>query len=111
MNKEADENKFQKYIDVLIKDLGLENLPAEKQKEVVERITKIAEHRIIQTILLSAREEDVEAVKDKIKNSDDPQQVYIALAGKIEGLDVKIEETLSELYLNLKESLPEKKED
>jgi len=55
--------------------------------------------------LLCAKENHLEELEGEIKDSSDPAEVYQALAGKIEGLDAKIQDTLSELYLTLKEEI------
>lgn len=103
--KDQTDQNFQKFIDTLIQDLGLENLPEKEREEVVKRISAIAEHRILQTILLCAKEEHLEGLEGEIKDASDPAKVYQALADKIEGLDAKIQDTLSELYLTLKEEI------
>ena len=108
-NKEETDQSYQKFIDTLIKDLGLEKLPEEEKEEVIKRVSAIAQHRILQTILLSAKEEHLEELEKEVTDASDPAEVYQALAGKIEGLDSKIQDTLSELYLNLKEGISPKK--
>ncbi len=105
MNSEKAKENYDQFINTLLKDLNLDKLPEEEKEEVVKRITSIAEHRILQTILLTAKEEDVKEVEKEIDDASDPEEVYLALADKIDGLDVKISNTLSELYINLKESL------
>lgn len=105
MNKEKAKENYDQFINTLLKDLNLDKLPEEEKEEVVKRITSIAEHRILQTILLTAKEEDVKKVEGEIDDASNPEEVYLALADKIEGLDAKISDTLSELYINLKESL------
>ncbi len=103
--KDQIDQNYQKFINTLIKDLGLDSLPEKKRKEAVERISAIAQHRILQTILLCAKEEDLKELEGEISDASDPAEVYRALADKIEGLDAKIQDTLSELYLNLKEEI------
>jgi phosphotransacetylase len=103
-----DFGELQKYIDRLIADLGLDNLPEDQKEEVVNRISTIAQNRILQTILLSAKEAEIEDLEKEIEEAITPEQIYQKLSSKIEGLDKKIEDSLSELYLNLKEAVNNK---
>jgi len=109
MTKKGDQRKeLEEYINTLITNLKLDELPEKEKQEIIQRISIIAQNRIIQTILLSAKEEDIEELEKEIDNEAKPEEIYTKLADKIEGLDEKIQNTLSELYISLKDAVDNK---
>jgi len=102
---------FQKFLDRLSMDLGIDQLPKDQKEKALEKISSIAQHRILQTIMLSVKEENLVELEKELKENPNSDEVYQKLVKKIPDLDKRINDSLSDLYLNLKESINQTKQE
>jgi len=102
---------FEKFLDKLSVDLGIDQLPKDQKEKALAKISSIAQHRILQTIMLSVKEENLVELEKELKENPNSEEVYQKLTKQIPDLDKRINDSLSELYLNLKESINQAKQE
>jgi len=88
----------------LIQELGLEDLPEEKQIELLTSMTRV----LIKRITLEVLEKLTEAERkefDKVRESDDPEKVAKFLRDKIKNYDEMVEQIVKDFKNDMKGDL------
>lgn len=70
----------------IIKELGIENLPAEKAKEIMERLEENIQRKVVLEVLDLLSQADQKIVEELIKNEDN-KKIQEFLSEKIPILD------------------------
>lgn len=85
----------------LMKDLGLDNLPMEKQEELVIKMTEVVLKRMFLETMEKLNAGDQEKFGEMMENKADPAEIEEFLKEKIAGYD----EMLQKIVENLKEEM------
>ena len=87
----------------LIKELGLEGLSEDRQIQLVTMMTEVILKRITIEVLQKLSEADKQEF-DKVRETNDPDQVHNFLRSKIPGYDKMVKEIIEDFKSEMKES-------
>jgi len=88
----------------IIKDLGLQDLPEEKQTELLNSMTESVLKRIAIMVLEHLSEPDQEEFA-KIREANDPQKIDEFLKAKIPDYEKKLQEIVEEFKTEIKNNI------
>ncbi len=78
---------FNKINENVIKTLGIDSLPPEKQREAIERLGAIVYQEVMLRVLDILSEEDKDAFEKLIDENPDPEAMFGFLVEKIPNID------------------------
>lgn len=81
----------------IIKTLGIDSLPIEKQKEAMERLGAIVYQEVMLRVLDILSEEDKDEFEKVIEKSPDPEIMFSFLTDKIPNLEEIVNEEAEKL--------------
>ena len=81
----------------IIKILGIDSLPIEKQKEAIERLGAIVYQETMLRVLDILSEEDKDAFQALIEKNPDPETLFSFLSEKVPTLDTIVNEEAEKL--------------
>ena len=88
----------EKYLDMLLKDLGFEKASVEEQARVLEAVSSRFEQVVMVTLLSLLSEEQRERLKEALGQPESLEDTVTLLAAEIPGLDQILEQALVEEY-------------
>jgi hypothetical protein len=94
----------------IIKELGLENLPEDKQTELLTTMTESVLKRITIAVLERLSEEDKKEF-DKVRETDDPDKINEFLRTKIDNYDQMVEKIIKEFKEEIKTAMQDLQKD
>ncbi len=89
----------------IIEILGIDKLPAEKQKEAMERLGGIVYQEVMLRALDAMTEEDKDAFEKMIETNPDPEAMFTYLATKVPNLNEIVSEEAESLRTEATEIL------
>lgn len=81
----------------IVKTLGIDSLPIEKQKEAMERLGAIVYQEVMLRVLDILSEEDKDEFEKLIEKTPDPEIMFSFLASKIPNLEEIVNEESEKL--------------
>ncbi len=91
----------QKIQESIIKELGLETLPEDKQIELLNTITESILKRVTISVLEKLSEEE-KVEFDQVRDTDDPEKISNFLREKISNYDEMVENVIKEFKEEMK---------
>lgn len=88
------------FLDQLIKDLKLDQLPEPQQNEILSQVKDLAERRLLQIIVANLSEQALAELRQKMESGAKPEEISTWLALQ-PGLREKVEQELKALYEGL----------
>lgn len=88
----------------ILEELGLKNLSAERQKELLEKMSSLIQNRVLLRVLRSLSEEDKKEF-DNILETNDMEKVHRFLIEKVPGLDKITDEEVEKFRGEVKKQL------
>lgn len=88
---------FQQINNNIIKTLGIDSLPEEKQREAVERLGSIVYQEVMLRVLDIMSEEDKDKFEKLIEISPDPEIMFTFIGEKVPNLEDIINEEAQKL--------------
>lgn len=89
----------------IIKILGIDTLPKDKQTEAIERLGAIVYQEVMLRVLEDMKEEDKDAFEKLVEKTPDPESIFAFLAEKVPDIDKIIIEEAEGLREESKEIL------
>jgi hypothetical protein len=97
----ADTHQGNPFIDQLLHDLRLDQLPEPKRTELLGKITELAHRRILQTIVMNMDQTALDEFEKKLQGGMSEDEAVTFMTEKVPGLSAKIEQALRDLYTRL----------
>ncbi len=94
----------------IIKELGLEGLPEDKQIELLTTMTESVLKRITIKVLEQLSEEDKKEF-DQVRETDDPDKISQFLGEKIDNYDEMVEGVIKEFKEEMKSTMTDLEKD
>jgi len=88
-------------VDILIDELGLDNLPQNKKNQLVLKMTEAILKRIFLETLEKLSDQDIEEYEKMIGEGKTPQEVDGFLRGKIQNYNQILEKVISDFKSEL----------
>jgi len=95
-------DQYNQILKGIIEELGLENLPEEKQKELILKITETLFTRIYTETLERLSDADKESYGKMVEEKANPEEIEKFLMEKIPGYDQMIEKIITDFKDELK---------
>lgn len=88
---------FNQINDNIIKTLGIDALPVEKQKEAMEKLGAIVYQEVMLRVLDIMSDEDKDAFEKLIEKNPDPEIMFTYLSEKVPTIDAIVSEEAEKL--------------
>ena len=89
------------FVDQLLHDLRLDQLPEPRRTQLLTKITELAERRILQTIVVNMEPAALDEFEQKLQSGVSEDEAARFMIEKVPGLSAKVESTLRDLYQEL----------
>lgn len=99
-----DQKNQDKMKDDIMKDLGLDKLPQDKQDEILAKIGEIILKKIFIETVDKLSEEDKEEFEKMLKEGSDAEKIELFLNTKIKNYDMIIGKIVEEVKRDIKNS-------
>lgn len=97
----ADTHQGNLFIDQLLHDLRLDQLPEPRRTELLNKITELAERRVLQTIVMNMDRGALDEFEKKLQSGMSEGEAVRFMMEKVPGLSTKVEAALRDLYQEL----------
>jgi hypothetical protein len=97
----ADDHQGNPFIDQLLHDLRLDQLPEPMRTELMNKITLLAERRVLRTILMNMDDATLDEFEQKLQGGMTESEAAQFMIEKVPGLAAKVEQALADLYKRL----------
>lgn len=97
----ADDHQGNPFIDQLLHDLRLDQLPEPKRTQLLDKITELAERRVLQTIVMNMDEGTLGEFEQRLQSGMTEDQAAQLMIEKVPGLSAKVGSALRSLYQEL----------
>ena len=97
----ADTHPTNPFVDQLLHDLRLDQLPEPQRTTLLNKITELAERRVLQTIVANLTEGQLTEFEQKLQSGMSADEAATFMIERIPGLAAKVEGVLRELYEEL----------
>lgn len=99
------------FINRLLQDLQLDQLPEPQKTALLNKITGLAEKRILQTVIMNMDDASIDEFEQKLQSGITTEEATKFMVKKIPGLSGKIDMALRNLYEELLKDVGDAEQD